>query len=135
MINTENLTKKYNDHTALDQLNLQVKKGEIYCLLGANGAGKTTTINLLLGFIEPTSGSAFINGLNVSEKAKETKKFLAYIPENLILYPSLTAVENLDYFSGIAGKKLSKENLIDFLKEAGLQEDAFVKLRKLICGW
>ncbi|WP_271783225.1 ABC transporter ATP-binding protein [Aquimarina algiphila] len=127
MITTNNLTKKYNDQTALDQLNLQVGKGEIYCLLGANGAGKTTTINLLLGFIEPTSGDALINDLNVSENPKETKKFLAYIPENLMLYPSLSAIENLDYFSGIAGKKLSKENLISFLIEAGLQEDAFEK--------
>ncbi|WP_109434250.1 ABC transporter ATP-binding protein [Aquimarina sp. AU119] len=127
MITTNNLTKKYNDQTALDQLNLQVGKGEIYCLLGANGAGKTTTINLLLGFIEPTSGDALINDLNVFENPKETKKFLAYIPENLMLYPSLSAIENLDYFSGIAGKKLSKENLISFLIEAGLQEDAFEK--------
>ncbi len=127
MITTQNLTKKYNDQTALDQLNLNVNKGEIYCLLGANGAGKTTTINLLLGFIEPTSGSALINDLNVSQKAKETKKILAYIPENLMLYPSLTAIENLDYFSGIAGKKLTKENVISFLKEAGLQENAFEK--------
>lgn len=127
MITTTDLTKTYNGQTALDQLNLTVNKGEIYCLLGANGAGKTTTINLLLGFIEPTSGSAFINDINVSEKAKKTKKFLTYIPENLMLYPSLTALENLDYFSGIAGKKLSKENLISFLEEAGLQEDAFDK--------
>ncbi len=127
MITTNNLTKIYKDQTALDHLNLQVNAGEIYCLLGANGAGKTTTINLLLGFIEPTSGSAFINDLDVSQKAKETKKFLAYIPENLMLYPSLTAVENLDYFSGIAGKKLSKKNIFNFLKEAGLQEDAFEK--------
>ncbi len=125
MITIQNLTKKYNGQIALDQLNLKVNKGEIYCLLGANGAGKTTTINLLLGFIEPTSGSALINNLNVFEKAKETKKFLAYIPENLMLYPSLTAIENLDYFSGIAGKRLSKESLISFLKEAGLQENAF----------
>lgn len=127
MITTQNLTKKYNDQIALDQLNLTVEAGEIYCLLGANGAGKTTTINLLLGFIEPTSGNALINDLNVSENAKETKKFLAYIPENLMLYPSLTALENLDYFSGIAGKKLSKETLTLFLKEAGLQDNAFHK--------
>ncbi|MBP2830861.1 ATP-binding cassette domain-containing protein [Aquimarina sp. U1-2] len=127
MITTQNLTKKYNNQTALDRLNLNVGKGEIYCLLGANGAGKTTTINLLLGFIEPTSGNALINGLNVLENSKETKKFLAYIPENLMLYPSLTAIENLDYFSGIAGKKLTKQHLISFLKEAGLQESAFEK--------
>ncbi len=127
MIITDNLTKKYGDETALDHLNLNVKEGEIYCLLGANGAGKTTTINLLLGFIEPTSGGAFINQLNVQENPRTTKRFLAYIPENLMLYPSLTAVENLDYFSGIAGKKLSNSGLRGFLKEVGLQPEAFDK--------
>lgn len=127
MIITNNLTKEYGDQTALDHLNLNVKEGEIYCLLGANGAGKTTTINLLLGFIEPTSGSAFINQLNVQENLRTTKRFLAYIPENLMLYPSLTAVENLDYFSGIAGKKLSDTDLRGFLKESGLQPEAFDK--------
>lgn len=125
MIITDNLTKKYDDHLALDHLNLHVKPGEIYCLLGANGAGKTTTINLLLGFMAPTSGSAFINQLNVQENAKATKRFLAYIPENLMLYPSLTALENLDYFSGIADKKLPKTSLGDFLAGAGLQPEAF----------
>ncbi|PQB04671.1 ATP-binding cassette domain-containing protein [Aureitalea marina] len=79
MIETSKLTKKYGDLTALDQLDLQVQGGEIYCLLGANGAGKTTTINRLLGFISPTSGSAFINQLNIQTNGKATKRFLAYI--------------------------------------------------------
>lgn len=127
MIITDNLTKIYGGQKALDHLNLNVKEGDIYCLLGANGAGKTTTINLLLGFIEPTSGTAFINQLNVQENLKHTKKFLAYIPENLMLYPSLTAVENLDYFSGIAGKTFSTPELKGFLEEAGLQSEAFSK--------
>ncbi len=125
MIITNNLTKKYGEQIALDHLNLNVKEGEIYCLLGANGAGKTTTINLLLGFITPTSGSAFINQLDVQENPKATKRFLAYIPENLMLYPNLTAVENLDYFSGIAGKTLSRSDLKIVLEEAGLQSEAF----------
>ncbi|KAA2218668.1 ABC transporter ATP-binding protein [Maribacter flavus] len=127
MIITDNLTKKYGEHIALKNLNLNVNEGEIYCLLGANGAGKTTTINLLLGFIEPTSGSAFINQLNVRENSKDSKRFLAYIPENLMLYPNLSAVENLDYFSGIAGKKLKTQALKAFLEEAGLQPEAFDK--------
>lgn len=127
MIITDNLTKKYGEHVALDHLNLKVDSGEIYCLLGANGAGKTTTINLLLGFTEPTSGSAFINQLNVQENPQKTKQFLAYIPENLMLYPSLTAEENLDYFAGIAGKKLPKDQIRQYLTEAGLQSEAFGK--------
>jgi len=102
-----------------------VKEGEIYCLLGANGAGKTTTINLLLGFTPPTSGSANINGIDVVSAPKETKKHLAYIPENLMLYPNLTALENLDYFSGLAGKTIVKSELKGFLSEVGLQPEAF----------
>lgn len=127
MIITKDLTKKYGDHTALDQLNLTVHERDIYCLLGANGAGKTTTINLLLGFTQPTSGMAMIDRMSVEESGKETKKVLAYIPENLMLYPNLTAVENLDYFSGIAGKDLSKDVLRSYLSESGLQEEAFDK--------
>ena len=127
MIITNNLTKQYGDQLALDHLNLTVNEGEIYCLLGANGAGKTTTINLLLSFIQPSSGSAFINQLDVQENPKTIKRFLAYIPENLMLYPSLTAIENLDYFSGIAGRKLTKQELRGFLEEAGLQSEAFNK--------
>jgi len=127
MIITKDLTKKYGDHMALDHLNLTVKERDIYCLLGANGAGKTTTINLLLGFIQPTSGMAMIDRMSVEESAIETKKVLAYIPENLMLYPNLTAVENLDYFSGIAGKDLSRDALRSYLSESGLQEEAFDK--------
>ncbi len=117
----------YGDFTALNNFTLTIGQGAIYCLLGANGAGKTTTINLLLNFISPTSGTASINGLDVVKNPIKTKAFLTYIPENLMLYSSLTAVENLDYFSGIAGKKLTVSSLKGFLEEAGLQTDAFDK--------
>ncbi len=127
MIRTENLTKKYGDFTALNNLSLEIKQGEILCLLGANGAGKSTTINLLLNFIAPTSGNAFINELDVVKNATKTKSFLTYIPENLMLYPTLTAVENLDYFLGISNKKFPKTQLEAFLNEAGLQSEAFHK--------
>ncbi|OCK44122.1 ABC transporter ATP-binding protein [Tenacibaculum soleae] len=127
MIKTKNLTKKYGDFIALNNLNIEIKEGEIFCLLGANGAGKSTTINLLLNFITPTSGNAFINELDVANNTKKTKSFLTYIPENLMLYPSLTAVENLDYFLGIGGYKFSKIELEFFLDEAGLQKEAYHK--------
>ncbi|WP_435261938.1 ABC transporter ATP-binding protein [Tenacibaculum sp. nBUS_03] len=127
MIKTNNLTKRYGDFTALNNLNLEIQKGEIFCLLGANGAGKSTTINLLLNFITPSSGKAYINGLDVNKNTKKTKSFLTYIPENLMLYPTLTAVENLDYFLGIGGYKFSKIELEFFLDEAGLQKEAYHK--------
>jgi ABC-2 type transport system ATP-binding protein len=124
MLNTIHLTKQYNGCKALDDLNLSIQPGEIFCLLGANGAGKTTTINLLLNFIPPTSGTARINGLDVTEKPLETKKFLAYIPEQVMLYRNLTGLENLEYFTALAGAKYGREQLLDFLNEAGLPAGA-----------
>lgn len=124
MIEAIQLTKVYNNTTALHSLTLNVKAGEIFCLLGANGAGKTTTINLFLNFISPSGGQALIGGKDVVKESLETKKLLTYIPENLTLYPNLTGIENLDYFAGLSGKKYSTENLQVFLTDAGLQTDA-----------
>ena len=76
MITTQNISKKYGDFTAVNHLSLEVKPGEILCLLGANGAGKSTTINMLLHFIEPTSGTASINGLEVAKHPLKTKQHL-----------------------------------------------------------
>ena len=104
MLEAKQLTKKFGALTALDALDLKVDVGEVVCLLGANGAGKTTTINLFLGFLEPSSGAAFVNGLNVQQAPLETKKHLAYIPEQVALYPQLTGIENLDYFSTFVGR-------------------------------
>lgn len=125
MICANNLTKKYGHLVALNQLNMNVNSGDIFCLLGANGAGKTTTINLFLNFIAPTSGEIKINELSVTQYPVETKKFIAYVPENLMLYPNLSGIENLRYFSRLAGKSHSKEYMEQLLDEAGLQHDAF----------
>ncbi|MBX2964034.1 MAG: ABC transporter ATP-binding protein [Cyclobacteriaceae bacterium] len=127
MLQAKNLTKVYNGHPALSNVSFTVNPGEIFCLLGANGAGKTTTINLFLNFIEPSGGEAVIGEWSVAEEPLETKKLLAYIPENLMLYPNLTGLENLDYFSSLAGKKRTNEELESYLSEAGLQPDAVHK--------
>jgi ABC-2 type transport system ATP-binding protein len=124
VLKAENLVKHYGDHPALRGLNLEVGAGEVFCLLGANGAGKTTTIQLFLGFIEPTSGSAKIQGLEVRENALETKKFIAYIPENVMLYPNLTGLENLEYFTTLAGiTHVWEAELRTTLDRAGLPAD------------
>ena len=124
MLEAKQLTKKFGALTALDQLDLKVEKGEIVCLLGANGAGKTTTINLFLGFLESSSGGAFVDGVNVAQAPLETKKHLAYIPEQVALYPQLSGLENLDYFLRLSGVRKSRTELISTLKEAGLEENA-----------
>lgn len=122
MILAQNLTKHYGDKIALDNLSLDIAPGEIFCLLGQNGAGKTTTINCFLGFTKATSGKAFINGLDVAKQPLESKKHLAYLPEVVMLYPNLTGLENLDYFSRLAGFKHDKGDLLICLEKAGLQE-------------
>ena len=127
MLHTKNLTKTYNGHEALKNLNLSVDAGEIYCLLGANGAGKSTTINLFLNFIKPTSGIAVIDQMEVAREPLKTKEVIAYIPENLNLYGELTGIENLEYFIGLSGKKYDKATLINYLSEAGLQDEAHQK--------
>lgn len=121
------LGKQYNGTAALSRLNLSVDKGEIFCLLGQNGAGKTTTINLFLGFIEATDGKALVNGVEVKPNDTATKKMIAYIPEVVQLYGNLTGLENLDFFSRLAGFKYSKEMLSGFLTKAGLQNEAHEK--------
>ncbi|HZN10100.1 MAG TPA: ATP-binding cassette domain-containing protein, partial [Blastocatellia bacterium] len=104
MLEAINLTKRYNGAAALDALDLKIEPGEVFCLLGANGAGKTTTINLFLNFIPPSSGTAAINGIDVTKEPLETKKYVAYIPETVMLYRNLTGLENLEYFAALAGR-------------------------------
>jgi len=124
MLIAENLSKTYGDYKALNNLNLKLNKGEIFALLGQNGAGKSTTINIFLGFVKPTEGVAKINGISVVDHPEETKKFIAYIPETVLLYPNLTGVENLKFFSSLAGFDYDNEALTGFLSKAGLQADA-----------
>ncbi len=123
MIEAKNITKKFGSKTVLKDLNIKVNAGEIFCLLGANGAGKTTLINIFLNFISADSGKAYINNIDVEKHPSDSKKHLAYIPENLMLYPYLTGIENLKYFTNLAGKKYTKEELELFLSEAGLQKN------------
>ncbi len=123
MLEAINLTKTYGDTTALDSLNLNVPAGEIFCLLGANGAGKTTTINLFLHFVSPTGGDARVNGLSVPKEPLKTKEFLAYIPEQVMLYRNLTGLENIDYFAALAGRQRSESELLGFLSRVGLSEE------------
>jgi ABC-2 type transport system ATP-binding protein len=109
---------------AVDHLDLMIQPGEVFCLLGANGAGKTTTINLFLNFVAPTSGEARIDGLNVVEHSVETKKRLAYIPEQVTLYRNLSGLENLRFFSRLAQASAdSDDELIAILAQVGLTAD------------
>jgi len=127
MLEAKDLTKQYEDGIlALDHLNLKVEPGEIFCMFGANGAGKTTAINLFLGFIPPTEGTALIEGIDVVKEPLKAKKYVAFVSENVQLYDNFTAFQNLDYFCKLAGKRdKTKEEFAEVLKRVGLQEEAF----------
>ena len=107
-----------------------MKPGEVFCLLGANGAGKTTTIHLFLGFLKPSSGRAEVGGVDVASAPLEARRRLAYIPEQVQLYGSLSGLENLAYLTALADRDpLDEEALLAALERAGLEpEDASRRL-------
>jgi ABC-2 type transport system ATP-binding protein len=127
LLKADDLSKRYEDGVlALDHLNLNVHPGEVYCLLGANGAGKTTTINLFLNFIPPTTGTCFINGVDVTKDPLEAKKYVAFVSENVMLYGNFTARQNLDFFAKLGGKTgLTKDDYYRVMGRVSLQEKAF----------
>ncbi|MCX6563553.1 MAG: ABC transporter ATP-binding protein [Candidatus Aminicenantes bacterium] len=127
MLKADDLSKRYEDGVlALDHLNLEVRAGEVYCLLGANCAGKTTAINLFLNFIPPTTGTCYINGIDVTKDPLEAKKYVAFVSENVMLYGNFTARQNLDFFAKLGGKTaLSKDAYYQVMRRVSLQEKAF----------
>jgi ABC-2 type transport system ATP-binding protein len=122
VVQTHNLSKHYGDVPALDDVNLEIQAGEVVYLLGPNGAGKTTLLNVLLGFVPPTSGQALVGGVDVTERPEDARRATAYIPELVTLYPTLTAIENLRFFSELAGhRQYSTHDYERCLAEAGLE--------------
>jgi len=100
-IETMNLTRRFGTLTAVADLNLTVRTGEIFGFLGPNGAGKTTTIRMLCGLLLPSEGSARVAGLDVAADAESIKRRVGYMPQRFSLYGDLTAEENLDFFAGV----------------------------------
>ena len=129
MIQAIDLSKRYEDGVlALDSLNLEVKAGEIYAMLGGNGAGKTTTIHLFLNFIEPTSGEVRIAGIPADKEPLAAKEKVSFVSENVSLYPNFTALQNLEYFTRLGGRNdLARQDYEAVLARVGLDRDAHDK--------
>ena len=127
MISLKNITKSFGGFEAVKNLSIEVNDGEIYGLLGSNGAGKSTTINILLGFLEPDEGQAFIDDVDVTANEDSARKKIGYISENVNLYHYLTGIENLNYFCKIAGEDYNDEALSKILNDCGLDSDAINK--------
>jgi len=127
MLKADDLSKRYEDGVlAIEHLNLEVRPGEVYCLLGANGAGKTTTINLFLNFIPPTTGTCYIQGIDVTKDPLEAKKYVSFVSENVMLYGNFTARQNLEFFAKLGGKQgLVKEQYYQVMRRVSLQDQAF----------
>lgn len=126
VIETVNLTKKYDRFIAVNNLNLRVQHGEVFGLLGPNGAGKTTTILMLLGLTDPTSGKVSVLGMDPSRKTLSVKSRVGYIPDTVGFYEELTARENLIYIAklnGLSGDS-AYEKIDEVLTRVGLHEVA-----------
>ncbi|NLB88473.1 MAG: ATP-binding cassette domain-containing protein, partial [Syntrophomonadaceae bacterium] len=103
IIVTENLTRKFGDFTAVDQLNINIKPGEVCGFLGPNGAGKSTAIRMLCGILAPSSGNGYVMGFDLYKEVEEIKKRIGYMSQKFSLYDDLTVEENLDFYGGIYG--------------------------------
>ncbi len=137
VIRTANLTKKYKDIIAVDQLNLQVKKGELFSLLGVNGAGKTTTIKMLSCLTQPTSGDAFLNGKSICRDTAAVKSLIAVSPQETAVAPGLSVRENLELMCGVHGftKEKQKAKIAELTELLGLEAVIKKKAGKLSGGW
>lgn len=136
-IETINLTKKYKEKLAVNNLNLKINKGELFALLGVNGAGKTTTIKMLSCLIKPTSGDANILNKSILSDRLEIKDFINVSPQETAIAPNLSVRENLEFISGIYGnnKKEAKEKADKMIKSFGLSSIENDKAKTLSGGW
>ncbi len=120
-VQIENLTRRFGNFTAVDRINLSVKRGEIFGFLGANGAGKTTAIKMLCGILRPSGGKAWVDEININTQPELVKRRIGYMSQKFSLYNDLTISENLTFYGGIYGikrKEISerKGDLLDRLK-------------------
>jgi ABC-2 type transport system ATP-binding protein len=136
-IQAEKLTKRFGDFTAVNEITLDVKKGEIFGFLGANGAGKTTAMRMLCGLSTPTSGKAIIAGYDVYSGTEQIKKRIGYMSQKFSLYEDLTILENISFFGGIYGMKSSilKEKSEKLIAQLGLQNETKKLVGSLPLGW
>lgn len=123
-VEVRNLVKTFGKHEAVKGVSFTIGKGEIFGLLGPNGAGKSTTINMMCGYLQPTSGDTIIEGISIAEKPRKVKRMIGVVPQEIALYQDLTSSENLEFFGEIYGltSKERKERAAAVLHFVGLYE-------------
>jgi len=136
-VEIHDLVKCFGSFVAVDHVNLNVQRGEIFGFLGPNGAGKSTTIRMLCGLLKPTSGSATVGGLDIATESEAIKKSIGYMSQRFSLYDDLSVEENIDFFSGIYGvPKARRAERKDYvLRMAGIEERRSSLTRLLSGGW
>lgn len=137
MIELQNVTKKYNNFIAADDISFKINDGEVVGFLGPNGAGKSTTMNMITGFIEPTSGKINVNGYDINQKAKQAKKQIGYMPENVPLYLELTVREFVSYMADLklVKRKEKKAEIDRVIEVTGLKDVQKKLVRNLSRGY
>ena len=136
-VRIEHLTKKFGDFVAVDDVSVEVARGEIFGFLGPNGAGKSTTIRILCGLLAPTSGGGTVDGWDVVTQSDAIKRSIGYMSQRFSLYDDLSVEENIEFFGGVygvAGARLAeRRNAV--LEMAGLTEKRSAMTRELSGGW
>ncbi len=134
-IEIKNLTKKYGDKTVVNSINLNIKKGETFALLGVNGAGKTTIIKILTGLTLPTSGEAFLNGNSILKDLNEIKRIVNVSPQETAIAPNLTVLENLEFIAGVYQINDKKKKVGKLIKDLKLGKVLKQKSKTLSGGY
>lgn len=136
IIEVRDLTKKFGDLVAVDKAGFEVREGEVFGLLGPNGAGKSTLISMITSLLTPDSGEIRINGADLNQRGSGTKKLLGLVPQEIALYPTLTAMENLKFWGRMYGLKgnLLRERTEEALETAGLKDRAGERIEKYSGG-
>lgn len=137
VITANELTKKFGDFTAVDQISFEVEKGEIFGFLGANGAGKTTAMRMLCGLSLPTSGMASVAGFDIYKQTEMIKKRIGYMSQKFSLYEDLTVSENIRFYGGIYGLRSEKirEKTALLIKQLNLEGEEKTMVKSLPLGW
>ena len=129
-----NLTKKFGQKTAVDNISLEIKDGELFALLGINGAGKTTTIKMLTALSIPTSGDAILNGYSVADSPDKVKEIVNVSPQETAVAGNLTVKENLEFIAGVYGIR-DRSRISDIISEFKFDEILNQKAKTLSGGW
>lgn len=137
VIQAENLTKKFGDFTAVNQISFSVQPGEIFGFLGANGAGKTTAMRMLTGLSTPTAGEASVAGYDVYREAEQIKRHIGYMSQKFSLYEDLTVRENIQFYGGIYGLSFReiREKTRELIDRLHLGDVSRSLVRSLPLGW